>query len=76
MKHLSHLSKLFYIHRELGVALMLAIAACIELLCSLFVDAPWQYLAYAFAAALALLAGLLVRNVIRFEQKYSTPSNN
>lgn len=69
MKHLKHL---FYIHRELGVALFLAISACVELVCSLFVAQPWQYLAYAFAAALALLAGLMVRNVMAFEKKWSS----
>ena len=65
-----YISKMFYIHRELGVALMLIISACVELVASLIVDQPWQYLAYAFAAVLALFAGLLVRNVIRFEKKY------
>lgn len=67
-----HLKKLFYIHRELGVALMLAVAACIELLCGLFVPQPWAFVAFLFAAVLAMLAGLLVINVVRFEKKYPT----
>lgn len=73
---MKRISRLFYIHRELGVALFLVCMACVELLCSLFVEQPLQYLAYAFAAALALIAALLVRNVIRFEQRYPTSSNN
>lgn len=64
------ISRLFYIHRELGLAVFMMISACVELVASLFVDQPWQYLAYAFAAALALIAALLVRNVIAFERKY------
>lgn len=67
------IKQLFYIHRELGVALMLALAACIELVCGLVLPQPWQFIAFLFAAALALIAALLVRNVVRFEQRY--PSN-
>lgn len=67
---MKQLNRLFYIHRELGLAVFMLISACVELVASLFVDQPWQYLAYAFAAALALIAALLVRNVIRFEQKW------
>ena len=69
----TQIKRLFYIHRELGVAVWMLLSACIELVCSLFVEHPWQYLAYAFAAALALIAALLVRNVIRFEQ--TNPTN-
>jgi hypothetical protein len=69
-----YISKMFYIHRELGVALMLAISACIELLCGLVVDHPWQYLAWTFAGLLALIAALLVRNVIRAEREWENRS--
>lgn len=65
------ISHLFYIHRELGLAVFMILSACVELVASLFVEQPWQYLAYAFAAALALIAALLVRNVVRFEKTYS-----
>jgi hypothetical protein len=69
---IKRIKQLFYIHRELGVAVWMAAMACIELLCSLVVDHPWQYLAYAAAALLGGIAALLVRNVIRFEQTYSS----
>lgn len=71
--NIKRIKQLFYIHRELGVALMLAVSACIELLCGLFVPQPWAFVAFLFAAVLALLAGLLVINVVRFEQRF--PSN-
>lgn len=70
---IKRIKQLFYIHRELGAALLLVLAACVELLCGLVVPQPWAYVAFLFAAVLALLAGLIVRNVIRFEKQY--PSN-
>lgn len=71
--NIKRIKQLFHIHRELGVALMLAVSACIELLCGLFVPQPWAFVAFLFAAVLALLAGLLVINVVRFERRF--PSN-
>jgi hypothetical protein len=69
---MKHLKRLFYIHHELGLAVWMAVMACIELLCSLVVDHPWQYLAYAAAVLLGGIAAALVANVIRFEKKYPT----
>ncbi len=70
MFSIKQLKHLFYIHRELPLAIMMLVSACIELACALVVEQPWQYLAYAFAAALTLIAALLVRNVITFEKKW------
>lgn len=67
---MSYLNRLFYIHRELGLAVFLLIASCMELVCSLFVAAPWQYLGWAAAALLAFIAGLLIRSVYRFEKMW------
>lgn len=64
------LTRLFYIHRELPLAVGMLVSACIELACALVVEQPWQTLAYVFAAALALIAGVLIANVIRFEKKW------
>jgi membrane protein YdbS with pleckstrin-like domain len=70
------IKRLFYVHRELGLVMFLLLSAAMELLASLFVDHPWQYLAYGAAALLALIAAVLVRNVIRFERQYPTNPNN
>lgn len=67
------IKQLFYIHRELGVAMFMAISACGQLVLGLFWPEPCQYIAFAFAAAQAFIAAFLVRNVVRFEQRY--PSN-
>lgn len=67
-----YISKMFYIHRELGMAVAMLVAAAMELIAGVIVGNPWQYLAWAFAAALALIAAVLVINVIRFEKKYPT----
>ena len=72
MPSIKRIRQLFYIHRELGLAVWMASMAAMELIASLFVDHPWQYLAYGAAALLALIAAFLVSNVIRFEQTYPT----
>lgn len=69
-----YISKMFYIHRELGVAVVMLIASVMELVCSLIVDHPWQYLAWTFAGLLALIAALLVRNVVRAEREWENRS--
>ena len=72
MPSIKRIKQLFYIHRELGLAMFLLLSSVMELIASLFVDHPWQYLAYGAAALLALIAAVLVANVIRFERQYPT----
>ncbi len=67
MKQLKHI---FYIYNEASLALLMAIAGLVELLCGLLVPAV-QFFAFPASALFLVIALGLVISIYRQERKFS-----